>query len=367
MVDMEKMERLTLVMPTYNRQPYALRNMQYWSGKGVTVRVLDGSDHPISSSLLSGLGSNIIYKHEQYSFVQRLNKVLPEIDTEYVALIGDDEFYIPSAVEACISELDLEPSLVACCGRALGFYTRDGIVYGRKKYPKLERYSLLQDDPSERVSSHMRDYVPTLIYAIVRVSQWKRAIYSYTEKEFPVFAIGELQVEMCLSFSGKSKVLPHLMWLRCSNDSPKIQCTDVSLSPETVFPKWWSSSKNSEDREIFIQILSRAFEDLNTEYQGDYRLAVSDACMAYLQFYAERQDSRKVRGLAYLIRSISYRFPSFLKIFIKSILFKLFKKFPPAYSFIDMASELENTGVRVDFEALVKIEKIILGKCRNLR
>ena len=126
------LEKLTLVMPTYQRQKYALRNMRYWSDTNVTLMVLDGSEDPINSKILNSFGANIVYINDPSSIEQRLNKAHFKINTEYVALIGDDEFYVVSAVKSCIQELEKDDSLIACCGSCLGFYfnKKSSDIYG---------------------------------------------------------------------------------------------------------------------------------------------------------------------------------------------------------------------------------------------
>ena len=54
---------LSIVIPTYNRQQYALRNIHYWSNRGPEIHVLDGSALPVRDELLSSVGPNIHYHH----------------------------------------------------------------------------------------------------------------------------------------------------------------------------------------------------------------------------------------------------------------------------------------------------------------
>ena len=108
MSNYKKLAKLTLVMPSYERQSFVIRSMKYWSNKNVKLVVLDGSKRPIKSSFLKtlNLNKNIYYKHSKSSFVKRLQKSTSLVKTKYVALIGDDEFYVPSALSKCIDELD---------------------------------------------------------------------------------------------------------------------------------------------------------------------------------------------------------------------------------------------------------------------
>ena len=333
----DNLSRLTLVIPTYNRQEFALRNMRYWSDRGPIVRVLDGSAEPISPQLLAELGDNIIYKHDSSSYYQRLLGVLPDIDTEYVALMGDDEFYIPSAVSACIDELDQNEQLVACCGRCLAFNALGGQVIGMEEYPKLAGYALLQADPVERVCVHMNDYVPSLIYAIARTSAWLIAFKGILHKEFGFFASGELQFEIALSFAGHSMVLPQLMWLRSRGETSPIRGTDPSLDESRQFSSFWHDPKTTEEREDFLQIMTTTLETLNPTPGCDYRQAVIEACENYNAFlrYSPRGYPQPLLDL------------------------------PKGTPLLDAAAVLAQTGVTVDRVALNEIENIVADFSKN--
>src|SRR3989344_4065841 len=101
---MSLLSKLTLVIPTYNRQRYVLRNMRYWSGSMVAVHVLDGSEQPILAEEMVGLAANVNYHYLPIPILERLQRAVDLVQTEYVALLGDDEFFVPNALQACISE-----------------------------------------------------------------------------------------------------------------------------------------------------------------------------------------------------------------------------------------------------------------------
>ena len=111
---MPDLSDLTIIIISYKRRNYALRSLKYWSGKGVRVHLLDGSAESIPENLLQGLEENITYHHLYKSLFERL-RIGPElVETEYSILLGDDEFFLPSALQACIDELEADRSLVAC-------------------------------------------------------------------------------------------------------------------------------------------------------------------------------------------------------------------------------------------------------------
>jgi len=52
------LNKMTIVIPTYERLEFALRNMNFWSGKQVQVFVLDGSKQKISDKELEKFSEN---------------------------------------------------------------------------------------------------------------------------------------------------------------------------------------------------------------------------------------------------------------------------------------------------------------------
>ena len=83
---MSLLSKLTLVIPTYQRQRYALRNMRYWSGSEVTLHVLDGSEQPIPAEEMAGITANINYHHMPVSWIDRIEKAGNLVQTKYAAM-----------------------------------------------------------------------------------------------------------------------------------------------------------------------------------------------------------------------------------------------------------------------------------------
>jgi len=333
------------------RQDFALRLISYWADKGPCLIVLDGSAKPIEPTKLNIFGSHIKYLHRPVGMYQRLLGVLDLVETEFVALAGDDEFYIPTAVEACIKELDVDNSLVACCGRALGFSPKNQHVLGSPQYPRLEGYAVDADSADERVVQHMSVYVPSLVYAICRATQWKTA-WKYTlQTEFPFFAAGELQFEMFMAYAGRSKVVPELMWLRSHGETEPIRGTDASLDDNKTFPAWWAESGKLNEHEEFISIMSRGFNELLPGADGDLR----GAAVAGFEAYLEGLDKRGAGGLKMLKRFIVKMIPDFAKSFLKKKNAEL----------LQAARITEDSGVYVDFSSLEEIQKTIIQFHKN--
>lgn len=353
------LSRLTLVVPTYERQDFVLRLIDFWSNKGPKLIILDGSENPMKAGALNQLGAPVQYLHRPTGMYQRLQESLDLIQTEFVALAGDDEFYIPSAVDACIRELDGNKSIVACCGRALAFTPCDQTVCGGPQYPEFENYFIGSDEPASRVFEHMSDYVPSLIYAICKTKPWKNSWKHILEREFQVCAIAELQFEMLMSYAGKSKVIPALMWLRSRGETEPIRGTDPSLDPSRKKPDWWANPGNSVEREEFLTIMAAGFSTFSNQAEefSEYRSTVVKGVEAYLNYYEQQRNLRRANLLGGFARRL---IPDRYKKAIKHVfhLFHLRKDFFHT-PLIDAAKLLEVSGVCVDYEELKNIESII--------
>ena len=360
----KQLTRLTLIIPTYERQDFALRLLNYWADKGPRLIVIDGSAKAINPEQLNFFGAHVQYLCRPVGMYQRLLEALDLVQTEFVALAGDDEFYVPSAVESCIHELDKDDGLVACCGRAIGFMPRNPLVLGRPQYPRLEGYAIDAGLPELRVVQHMREYVPSLIYAICRTSQWKTA-WKYTlEKEFPFFAAGELQFEMSMAYVGRSKVIPELMWLRSYGETEPVRGTDLSLDDRKRIPAWWADSSKVNEHEEFISVTSRGFNELLPTEGGNLRDAVVVGIEAYLGFCEKTKSNRG--SITLLKRSALQVIPDFAKPFLKNVLSRLRQHKSDQYSkLLQAAKVLEASEVRVDFRALEEIERTIIQFHKN--
>ncbi len=337
--------------------------MRYWSNKGVTLRVLDGSKTPIKDKFLESLGENIIYRHDPVSIHQRLRSVTSEVDTEYVALMGDDEFYVDSAVVSCINELDIDNSIIACCGQCMGFSLGGDIdrIYGWLPYGEdfFNYNEVMYEAPIERLENHMRNYKPTLIYGITRSDLWRVAFKVATEKEFDFFAAFELQFEMCISFLGKAKVLSELMWLRSDEVEP-VRNTCKGMEPETSFREWWLYSENAKQKAEFIRIMSKAYKSVNFNANMNYEDIVKHGCNSYLKC---DKKSKIVEGLSPALFFFFVKIRNFVKK-IRNFLKKIraivrVEKSRERLDFLTQAGLIKDQGIKVDYVILKEILIII--------
>lgn len=347
---MSGLSELTLIIPTFNRQSYVLRNMRFWSGRAVAVHVLDGSEMAIPTQAMAGITANVSYYHMPISVLDRLRKAVDLVQTEYVALMTDDEFFLPDALETCIRELEADETLVSCMGRCLGFRCIEDRLIGWPAYREMADYSVLQDDPIARMIHHMNPYTCSTIFSVVKTPVWKQAMSITCERQFSVFALGENQFELSVCYRGKSKVIPHLMWLRSAeNDGIRAEHDVVR------FREWWIDPQKSNDREEFLALMGSALADGDAAQLETVRAGVKAALDGFHEFMEGQRESLRA--------AVVKRIPAVAKAPIKKILAAV----PGANrllglehrSFLEAARDLESTGVHVNWEQLFDVAERI--------
>ena len=346
--------KLTLVILTYNRHKYVLRNIRYWSNKSICVRVVDGSDKAINRRVLDTFPNNIIYKYDTSSYNQRLAGVIPDLDTEYVALMGDDEFFVPSVLSSCIEELEKDSSLVSCSGVSMGFFSRNGKVFGKAAYPKLIDYKDgMNDDPINRLKTHMGNYAPSSIYGVNRVRPWSISMDTISKGEFDFFANLELSFEMCMCFSGKTKVINELMWLR-SFDLIPVRDINPELDSNTKIKEWWYGPEYLLNRREYIDVMSKGFKKLNNMTNLNFRMAVTEGLESFMGQIKEVKKKSIIEKVMDALSILPLPIKSALRLILGGRHVKFY-----ARPLREQAALLESKGVNVDYKELDVFDKLI--------
>ena len=354
---------LTLVIPTFNRQSYVLRNMRYWSSSEVTVHVMDGSEKAINPEQIERLAPNIHYHHLPGSIWMRFEKANDLVKTQYVSLLADDDFFIPSAAEASILELEKDQELVACCGQRIAKCLKGNLtvhlstVENHKSSYRKGENSLTQDDPIERMIFHMNPYAPSTIYAVCRRQAWLPTMKLLCAREFSTPVVGELQFELSMSFKGKTKVIDELMWLRSGENRP-------SGEGYLGFATWYVDPKYSEEVDDFLNITSKG---LSAAGSGDYktiRNGLEQACKTYVASCDNKvRNGRPKKSIPTIMRLLSATTTEAQKAFIKKAINKLpvpllralKRRILGSRPYVDIAKGLESKGVHVDWDQLATI------------
>jgi len=367
---MSLLSKLTIIILTYDRPRYVLRNMGFWSATGATVHVLDGSSEAISPQQLDRFASNIHYHHMPISYWMRFAEVSSLVDTEYAALLSDDEFFVPSAVEASIRELEKNKDLVACCGMAVDkVLATDLAVHwsalkgNRSRFEGGPSGAIDQADPVERMIKHMDPYIPSIIYSVCRSQAWLKTMRLIGARQFSSGHVGELQFELSMSFNGKVKAIGELMLLRSAEN----EANSTTHGFELMFHTWYLDPKFSQEVDQFLHTTASNLVAGSGMELDKIRRGLELACSAYVA-YCERNYPAKQPGQPSpnTIRRPASRVPRTLKVFtrkfISALPAPLLAVLPDRLRFrpyADIAKELESAGLRVDWNQLSLILALV--------
>lgn len=281
--DLNPLTKLTVVVPSYERQDFLLRQAVYWGNDVAALIIVDGTPAPLSPDMQKGLSAqrNLRYLHLQGDISARLNLAAKHIHTPYSVLLGDDEFHLKKGLSRAIGKLEKDPTLVACIGQSLIFHpSRDGTtVTYRTGYPHW-KYEVMQGDIKSRLISAMSNYNAATCYAVLREPFGSRSWGSLRPWSSPY--AGEMQQAIAAYIFGKLSTVDDVYWLRSDENLP------VSIKAEwnrkLQFYDWWLSPKFQPECEDFIEILTS--EAVSTRWAGyaEARTTILEAVDFYLEF-----------------------------------------------------------------------------------
>ncbi len=337
---MTNLTGLTIITLSYNRQPFALRQMQFWSDHQVKMHLIDGSSTPINPELLKGINKNIHYHHEPCSYEERLTIAAKLVDTPYVINLSDDEFYVPSAVEKCIDQLKSNEKVVSCVGRCIGFFLDNGGVSAVPAYPEMKNYRIENETPIERMVAHAALYTPSTMYAVQRTEAWMNCTNLMAEGKgkFSSPYVSELEFELGTCYQGHAIVIEELMWLRNKRNPP---VSIKQFNRKFEFSSWINDSNYQKEIDHFYDITSSTLSSIDGRDKQEVLLGLKQAIDAYLK--GLKKPSLPVRVLAKILSGT------------------LKRKIKGWKSLQDTIKRLHVAGVNIDFEQLKMIEEFIIA------
>ena len=246
---MSLLKNLTIVIPTYNRPNFLKRSVDYWKATDANILIIDGSQINLFKNELVQIENNIKYIYSPTSLANRLGIAISSVDTEFIALLGDDEYFIPQSIEKSIEFLSTNLDYVACGGQAVHFtYQREShSVLFKPAYEEFHSFDLSINDSNLRVIEHFKNYTSSYSYSVMRAKEWKCAMHVFANSDFTAYANGEYAFEFVASYLGKSKMLPNLNWFRSLENSRNVT-SENGTNPKNSFWVWWKSWKFRKER-----------------------------------------------------------------------------------------------------------------------
>lgn len=232
---------LTIVIPTFERPVYLLRQIAYLSKWKTRVEIVDGSAQLLDSEIIKLIEkfSHINYRHCRASYTERVFLACERIKTPYAMCLADDDFYLQSGLVSAIKELESDSNAVACMGQSLGFDRFNQGLYYFLYGSNLRNYSVNDVSVSSRISEGMKDYRSATSYALFRTDAFLK-VWDRRENMSCLEAV-EYEHAIRTYLCGGLITTQDIYWLRSFETQPVASTIDGDRAID--FAKWYNDAK----------------------------------------------------------------------------------------------------------------------------
>lgn len=209
---MKLKDKITLVIPTFNRYEKLFRLLQYYDSFGFPfpIKILDSSTNKKKQQELISLlqNENIEYKEFDCGIrvVEKICMGVSSVQTPFSAICADDDFLVPNGIVQSIKFLEKNSEYSVAQGIYVSFFDNLDKIKGLEWRKTYNIRSIEQKLPSERFYNFLSDYSMTVFYGVYRTEHlnfiWETASRETNDDRF-----GELLPAMLTATAGKIKAL----------------------------------------------------------------------------------------------------------------------------------------------------------------
>ncbi|MFA5779089.1 MAG: TIGR00180 family glycosyltransferase [Elusimicrobiota bacterium] len=270
---------LTVLLALKDRVPFTFRWMAYADKICFPFKVLiaDGGADETVPEVLSNRNNfpNVDYEYVRYPYDQtyfeyytKLTNALSRIETPFVAMADNDDFYIVEGLRRSVDFLHAHPDYSSCRGEMGGLFLKRSQKYGNLSEVYGDDFefglssslpnNLEEETANRRIQCHLLNYVPTF-YAVHRTEQLRKCFQTLTEINPSDIFINEL-ITSCLSVAaGKVKIERYLYLVR-QQKSPGSSAVTEEQKKGDYFDRMLLASW-SNDFSNFLQAVSAVIAD----------------------------------------------------------------------------------------------------------
>lgn len=234
LVGPESLSQLTLVIPSFRRQDYLMRQVVYWAHSRATLIIVDGSPQSIGPRAEAFVRRmpNVVYIHSNDTYVNRIRQASGSVGTPYAICLADDDLFLMTGLGYALECLNTRPELTICMGQAMAIdFDHDAgramcFPYGAS----LRNYRVVHSDPADRIRLGIDNYRAATCYAVVRSPAFAEIWRDIQSTSCP----WTIEYEHAISAYtvGSLAAVDAVYWLRSS------ECESImALRPE--FATWW--------------------------------------------------------------------------------------------------------------------------------
>jgi glycosyltransferase domain-containing protein len=230
------MSKLTIVLTLKDRPEFTRRWMRFMNEQRCPYRILiadGGADKTIESQLRDSSNyPNLDYEYIRYpydndikDYYAKKKDVCERVETEYLLLADNDDFYLLDKISLCIDFLDCNPEYTGCRGSTAEFslLSKNGDIlneaigesYRASHYPGK---SIDNDNFIERVQSFFNEAFQYdhwfNWYCVYRKAPLVKSMKDLYKYSFSDVILNEILLLLMLLREGKIKVLKQLIYAR---------------------------------------------------------------------------------------------------------------------------------------------------------
>ena len=362
---MDGLADLTIVIPTYGRPDYVRRQVDFWTGSPARIVIADGSPSPLSFAPKS-VSTNITYIHSDGDFHSRMLRLADEVSTKFVAVLGDDDFFSPDGLRACINRLGADPTLIGCVGRSIRFFFQDGRVLAEQRDPESAEFpSSVKSGLDRLYATYHPGKIGALLYGVYRTEPWSDVVRSAYSARFKTGYIYDTVIRVLLTYRGPVGVEEVAMWF-CSAENPPVRDAP-GMNRNVGFVEWLSSDATKDEVSDCIRLMVDDLVDLGQDEPHEIRSAVEFVVGELRNRYQKKAAIRARPGVR-ARRFVFAKSPRFLK--------RFGKRFMPTglrrvldwtmVPIAELVTKMAASGIRISSNDVEKIVDAVVGKAQRV-
>lgn len=172
---------ITLLVPTMNRSDFLIRLLRYYDEVGfegcICIGDSSSSEHVVRTKrvieILRGKLNIVYQEYPGINVALCLSRLVDLVSTPYVAILADDDFLVPSALNQCAKFLGEHPDYVAAHGIGITITLDSKGLYGQITQCGPYRQPVIEaESASQRLDDHLSHYsVPA--FSVHRIESWR--------------------------------------------------------------------------------------------------------------------------------------------------------------------------------------------------
>jgi glycosyltransferase domain-containing protein len=365
----ERLARLTIVIPTFGRPEFLSRQVEYWGDSPAKVLVLDGSEIPNQETDLPG---NFTYVHSREGFISRLIYATTVVDTEFVALLADDEFFLKEGLVDAIRQMDSDQGIIGCVGRCLYFFVDQGNFLLSHAYRDWRPFPSSENTLCRRLDSDLPpNKTHMAMYGVYRQEKWVTMVRNSYSVPFSCGYVYERLMNLQRSVLGRTEILESLLWMRSKENPPQMH-TEIARTNGNDFVSWATAPEFVSETMRYQGIAMGILKSAGVDEVDATRYVDRFFNGGILRQSTKEQSSKRSirRKLGYAL--LKYP-PKRLRLFCKRHLPARYLKFTgwEGYPLPEVISDLNDLGTRFNERELWHIAELSLAfdkrrRSRNL-